>query len=100
MGLNVSHKSGSLYDDPKHKYMLYPKIDKDVHKSLNSMLIKKRQNYQKGNTKWIHAEGRLQYLRNDSQNPLNLMMQSSFVTDGYENEAEANVPAAAPELPG
>ena len=74
MGLNVSHKSGSLYDDPKHRYMLYPKLDRDVHKSLNNMLIKKRENYQKGNTKWIHAEGRLQYLRNDSQNPLNLMM--------------------------
>ena len=45
MGLNISHKSGSLYDEPKHRYMLYPKIDKDVHKSLNNMLIKKRENY-------------------------------------------------------
>ena len=61
------------------------------------MIVKKRQNYQKGNTKWIHAEGRLQYLRNDSQNPLNLMMQSSFGSYGYEQpEAEVNVTATVP----
>ena len=44
-GLDVSHKSSSYYDDPKHKYLLYPKIDSDIHKSINDMIVKKRVNY-------------------------------------------------------
>ena len=93
----ASHRSDHTYEDPMQKYKVYPQIDKEIYRSVNSMIVKKRQNYRQGNTKWIHAEGRLQYLRNDSQNPLNLMMQSSFGSYGYEQpEAEANVAATAP----
>ena len=73
-----------ILEDPMKKYKAYPKLDPEVYKSVSNMIMEKRNNYQQGNTKWIHAEGRLQWLRDDSQNPLNLLLQSSDGSFGNE----------------
>ena len=95
----ASQKSDTLIlDDPMPKYkVLYPKLDPDVYKSVNNMIMKKRSNYQQGNTKWIHAEGRLQWLRNDSQNLLNLLLQSSDGSFGNERPPYQPPPQTEPE---
>ena len=42
--LNASNRS-DIYEDPTQKYKIYPKIDKEIYKSVNNMIVKKRQNY-------------------------------------------------------
>ena len=42
--LNASLRSDT-YEDPVHKYRIYPKIDKEIYKSVNNMIVKKRNNY-------------------------------------------------------